>query len=116
MSTATTNNNNSNTSGDSIGPMPVVPDNYPCGRKAQTILRKSLKDSQDPQQTITEIAQQHSLHQYICKAFGTQPLENKQTSSPQQKRTTRGEIQQLQEEESQGLIREEFQPESVFII
>ena len=114
MSTATTNNNNSNTSGDSIGPMPVVPDNYPCGRKAQTILRKSLKDSQDPQQTITEIAQQHSLHQYICKAFGTQPLENKPSSSPQQKRTTRGEIQQLQEEESQGLIREEFQPESVF--
>lgn len=95
---------------------PATLQNYPCGRKAQTTLKKILLETKNPTATIIENRQEHSLHKYIAKAFGTNPTQSQEDSAAltsSKKRTTRGEIQQKQQNELQGLITEEFQPESV---
>jgi bromodomain-containing protein 7/9 len=92
--------------------------NFPCGRKSQNILRKNLLDTDNPSSTITQTREENSLHSFVSKAFGTlstlKPNESTgHTVSSSIKRTTRGEIQQLERIKSKGDVIEDFQPESV---
>lgn len=92
--------------------------NFPCGRKSQNILRKDLLDTDNPSSTITQTREENSLNSFVSKAFGTlSSLKSREstghTASSSIKRTTRGEIQQLEKIKSKGDVIEDFQPESV---
>ena len=63
-----------------VAPSPVEINfqNFPIGKRAQTKLAAALSSTKDPKEAITHFQEEHSLHSYLAKAFGTTPLQHAQ--------------------------------------
>lgn len=63
-----------------VAPSPVEINfqNFPIGKRAQTKLAAALSSTKDPKEAITHFQEEHSLHSYLAKAFGTIPLQHAQ--------------------------------------
>ncbi len=102
-------------------PADTVP-SFPNPKQARAQVKEALTHTKDPYLTISNFQQNHSLHSFLSKAFGTTSIyslpngvHNKisNISASGGKRLTRGDVELKNSQLSQGVLVEPFQPDSV---
>jgi len=114
-------------------PVPV----FPVAKQARKLCKQALVGTKNPVETISNFQQEHSLHSYLSKAFGTTSvyeLRNKRNNRTNKKggrdggssvggggsilssggkRVTRGDVELKTTREREGITVEPFETESV---